>query len=106
MDNENIFEELMPRENCESVEQITTKNIKNINASMIFLVIIACGYSVLFVIMAIDINGMTNNLNRIVNYMDTIQSKQLNATIIENLQKDFTLVKDCVLHKYCKRVPD
>ena len=49
---------------------------------------------------------MTNNLNRIVDYMDTIQSKQLNTTIIENLQKDFTLVKDCVLHKYCKRVPD
>lgn len=56
--------------------------------------------------MAININEMTNNLNRIVNYMDTIQSKQLNATIIEDMRKDFTLVKDCVLHKYCKRVPD
>ena len=103
---EDIFEEFIPKENRESVEQITTKNIKNINASMILLVIIACGYSVLFVIMAININEMTNNLNRIVDYMDTIQSKQLNATIIENMQKDFTLVKDCVLHKYCKRVPD
>ena len=106
MDDENIFEELMPRENRESVEQITTKNIKNINASMIFLVIIACGYSVLFVIMAIDINGMTNNLNRIVNYMDTIQSTQLNTTAIEKMQKDFILLKDCMLNKYCKRVPD
>lgn len=103
MDDKNLFEELMPRENRESVEKITTKNI---NASMIFLVIIACGYSVLFVIMAININEMTNNLNRIVDYMDTIQSKQLNATIVENMQKDFKLVKDCVLHKYCKRVHD
>ena len=106
MENEDIFEELVPRENRESVEQTTTKNIKNINSSMIFLVIIACGYSVLFVIMAININGMTNNLNQIINYMDTIQSTQLNTTVIENMQKDFTLVKDCVLHKYCKRVPD
>jgi type IV secretory pathway component VirB8 len=106
MDDKNLFEELIPKDNRESDEQTTTKNIKNINSSMIFLVIIACGYSVLFVIMVININGMTNNLNRIVNYMDTIQSKQLNTTIIENMQRDFTLVKDCVLHKYCKRVPD
>jgi hypothetical protein len=106
MDDKNLFEELLPRENRDSDEQITTKNIKNINSSMIFLVIIASGYSILFVIMAININEMTNNLNRIVNYMDTIQSKQLNATIIEDMRKDFTLVKDCVLHKYCKRVPD
>ena len=103
MKNENIFEELIPKENRESVEQTT---IKSINSSMIFLVILACGYSVLFVTMAININGMTNNLNKIINYMDTIQSTQLNTTVIENMQKDFTLVKDCVLHKYCKRVPD
>jgi len=82
------------------------ENIRKINYSMIFLVILACGYSVLFVTMALNINSMTNNLDRIVNLMDVIESKQINTTAVDSLHKDLTLMKDCMLHKYCKRVPD
>jgi len=83
----------------------TTQNIRNINYGMILLVAIACGYSVLFVTMAININSMTNNLEKIIHFMDTIQQGQVNATLIDSIHTDMNLVKDCVLHKYCKRVP-
>tara|TARA_B110000967_G_scaffold200004_1_gene235170 strand:+ start:477 stop:794 length:318 start_codon:yes stop_codon:yes gene_type:complete len=82
------------------------ENIRKINYSMILLVILASGYSVLFIIMAVNINSMTNNLDRIINVMDTIESKQINTTTVDYLHKDLILLKDCMLHKYCKRVPD
>ena len=49
---------------------------------------------------------MKNNLNTIVNNMDNVLSKQVNITTIEKMQNDLTLLKDCMLNKYCKRVPD
>ena len=56
--------------------------------------------------MAVNINSMTNNLDRIINVMDTIESKQINTTTVDYVDKDLILLKDCMLHKYCKRVPD
>ena len=83
----------------------TTQNIRNLNYGMILLILIACGYSVLFVTMAININSMTNNLEKIIHFMDTIQQGQVNATLIDSMRTTMNLMKDCVLHKYCKRVP-
>jgi len=89
-----------------SDEITTTQNIRNINYSMIFLVVIACGYSVLFITMAININSMTNNLDQIIQFMTKIQQSQMNATTVESIHTNLNLMKDCMLHKYCKRVPD
>jgi hypothetical protein len=89
-----------------SDEITTTQNIRNINYSMIFLVVIACGYSVLFITMAININSMTNNLEQIIQFMTKIQQSQINATTVESIHTNLNLMKDCMLHKYCKRVPD
>ena len=88
-----------------SDEITTTQNIRNINYSMIFLVVIACGYSVLFITMAININSMTNNLEQIIQFMTKIQQSQINATTVESIHTNLNLMKDCMLHKYCKRVP-
>ena len=93
-------------DNHKSVEIDTTQNIRNINYSMIFLVVIACGYSVLFITMAININSMTNNLDLIIQFMTKIQQSQMNATTVESIHTNLNLMKDCMLHKYCKRVPD
>jgi len=93
-------------DNHKSDEITTTQNIRNINYSMIFLVVIACGYSVLFITMAININSMTNNLDLIIQFMTKIQQSQMNATTVESIHTNLNLMKDCMLHKYCKRVPD
>jgi hypothetical protein len=93
-------------DNHKSDEITTTQNIRNINYSMIFLVVIACGYSVLFITMAININSMTNNLDQIIQFMTKIQQSQMNATTVESIHTNLNLMKDCMLHKYCKRVPD
>jgi len=93
-------------DNHKSDEITTTQNIRNINYSMIFLVVIACGYSVLFITMAININSMTNNLDQIIQFMTKIQQSQMNVTTVESIHTNLNLMKDCMLHKYCKRVPD
>jgi hypothetical protein len=98
-------EELISR-NRESVEEMTTENIKGINTKMILLILIATGYSILFITMTMNTIEMKNNLNTIVNNMDNVLSKQVNITTIEKMQNDLTLLKDCMLNKYCKRVPD
>ena len=82
----------------------TTQNIRNINYGMICLIMITCGYSVLFVTMAININSMTNNLDLIIQFMTNIQQTQMNTTTIESIHTNLNLMKDCILHKYCKRV--
>ena len=84
----------------------TNQNIRNINYNMIFLVILACGYSVLFIIMSININSMTNNLDKIIQVMNKIQQGQINTTYVQSIHNNMNLLQDCMLHKYCKRVPD
>ena len=90
----------------EIITNDNNKNIKNINYSMIFLVILASSYSVLFITMAININDMTNNLNKNSSVMNIIEDKQINTTTVDYIKNNLYLIQDCVLHKYCKRVPD
>jgi DNA modification methylase len=71
-------------DNHKSDEIATTQNIRNINYSMIFLVVIACGYSVLFITMAININSMTNNLDLIIQFMTKELDYIMMSTIIWN----------------------
>ena len=45
-------------------------NIRNINYSMFFLLILASGYSFLFITMAMNTSSMNNNLNKIIDVMN------------------------------------
>jgi hypothetical protein len=97
-------EQLLDKHNGDEI--LTTQNICNIKYNVFFLVLIACSYSVLFITMAINLNSMTDNLDLIIQFMNSIQQKQINATTIESIHDNLNLMKDCILHKYCKRVPD
>jgi len=99
-------EQLLDNHKIDETETSTTQNIRNINYGMIFLIVLACGYSVLFVTMAINIHSMTNNLDLIILFMTKIQQSQMNATTVESIHENLNLMKNCVLHKYCKRIPD
>ena len=80
-------------------------NIRNINYSIFFLVILAIGYSYLFITMAMNTSSMNNNLNKIIDVMNKIDLNNINSTSIDSIHNNFSLITDCVLHKYCKRVP-
>ena len=80
-------------------------NIRNINYSMFILLILACGYSLLFITMAMNTNSMNNNLNKIIDVMNKIDLNNLNSTSIDSIHNNISLISECVLHKYCKRVP-
>ena len=80
-------------------------NIRNINYSVFFLLILASGYSFLFITMAMNTSSMNNNLNKIIDVINKIDLHNLNTTSIDSVHNNFSLITDCVLHKYCKRVP-
>ena len=96
-----------PQDNDDKTPQDNV-NIRNINYIMFFLVILASGYSFLFITMAMNTSSMNNNLNKIIdviNKIDLHNLNNLNTTSIESIHNNFSLITDCVLHKYCKRVP-
>ena len=80
-------------------------NIRNINYSMFILLILACGYSFLFITMALNTSSMNNNLNKIIDVINRIDLNNINATSINSIHNNISLISECVLHKYCKRVP-
>ena len=80
-------------------------NIRNINYSMFFLLILAIAYTFLFINMAMNTSSMNNNLNKIIDVMNRVDLNNLNTTSIDSIHNNFSLITDCVLHKYCKRVP-
>jgi len=49
----------------------------------------------------IDIHNMDNNLDKII---DIINLVVVNTTSADSMRNDLTLIKECILHKYCKRV--
>jgi len=103
---------------CEMKEQLLNKNDKNdknldnvnirtINYSIFFLVLLACGYSFLFITMTMNTSSMNNNLNKIIDVINKIDLHNLHNlnTTIEPIHTNLSLITECVLHKYCKRVP-
>ena len=80
-------------------------NIRNINYSVLFLILLAMAYSYLFITMAMNTSSMNNNLNKIIDVMNMIDLSNLNSTDIDSISNNFSLIADCALNKYCKRVP-
>jgi hypothetical protein len=80
-------------------------NIRNINYSIFFLVILAIGYSYLFITMAMNTSSMNNNLNKIIDVINIIDLNNVNTTSIDSIHNNLSLITECVVHKYCKRIP-
>ena len=80
-------------------------NIRNINYSIFFLVILAIGYSYLFITMAMNTCSMNNNLNKIIDVINIIDLNNVNTTSIDSIHNNLSLITECVVHKYCKRIP-
>lgn len=55
-------------------------------------------YSILTTLVYIDIHNIATNMTAI---MDVINNT--NATQVANVQYDLSLIKNCVLNRYCKR---
>jgi len=79
--------------------------IQNINYSMFFLLLLACGYSYLFITMAMNTSSMNNNLNKIIDVMNHFDFNNINTTSIDSIYNNISIISECVLNKYCKRVP-
>jgi hypothetical protein len=91
--------------NDDKTPPLDNVNIRNINYSVFFLLLLASGYSFLFITMAMNTSSMNNNLNKIIDIINKIDLHNLNTTSIDSVHNNFSLITDCVLHKYCKRVP-
>ena len=48
-----------------------------------------------------DIHNMANNLDKIIDIINI----NINTTTTTALHNDLSQIKECVLNKYCKRVP-
>jgi hypothetical protein len=86
----------------------TDKNQDDIgisNYSIFLLVILVCGYSFLFIVMALNTSSMNNNLNKIIDVINILDLHNVNATSINSIHNKISVISECVLHKYCKRVP-
>ena len=79
--------------------------IQNINYSMFFLLLLACGYSYLFITMAMNTSSMNNNLNKIIDVMNHFDFNNINTTSIDSIYNNISIISECILNKYCKRVP-
>ena len=57
----------------------------------------------MLIIITINISNMANNLDTIIDFMNTLQQLQMNNTNIDGINQDLHTIKDCVLNRYCKR---
>ena len=99
------MKEPLINDNDDKTPPLDNVNIRNISYSVFFLLILASGYSFLFITMAMNTSSMNNNLNKIIDVINKIDLHNLNTTSIDSVHNNFSLITDCVLHKYCKRVP-
>ena len=75
-------------------------NINNIYKISIVTMILSI-YCTILLFMYNDIHNMANNLDKIIDIINI----NINTTTTTALHNDLSQIKDCVLNKYCKRVP-
>jgi uncharacterized protein YoxC len=84
------------------------KQNDNNNTNMIYicvpLFIIAIAYTTLMIFIYTDIHNMSNNLDKIIDIVNIITHIDANTTSVDSMRNDLMLIKECILHKYCKRV--
>lgn len=77
---------------------LQTKNNQNtiINYNTIGFVFFATTYTVIIILIYNDIHKMSNNLDQIIDLIN------INTTEAMSIRQDFNIIKECVLHKYCR----
>lgn len=79
----------------ENLLQTENKHSTIINYNTIGFIFFATTYTVIIILIYSDIHKMSNNFDQI---MDMV-----NITNAIDSRNDFNLIKECVLHKYCRR---
>ena len=98
-------------QNANQLQIETQLQIQN-QTRMIYAVVAAgFGYAAIMGMIYYDIHHMNQNLDWIVNLAnDTITfanaNVNVNATAIEDARHSLNEIAECVLHKYCRRVPE
>ena len=94
--NEEIKEPLLDNNN----NLIVDNNNNNIYKISIVTMILSI-YCTILLFMYNDIHNMADNVNKIIDIINI----NINTTTTTALHNDLSQIKDCVLNKYCKRVP-
>jgi len=84
-------------------EHLVPKNNTNtaVDYSLIFIVLFVTTYTTIIALIYIDIHKMSNNLDKII---DLINVVNVNTTEVNSIRQDTSIIKDCILNKYCRRV--
>ena len=72
----------------------------------IYIAMTIIGYTIMFIIIAININNIAINVNNMIEIINTIESKQYNATDIESIYQQLHTLTNCFYNKYCRRIPN
>lgn len=67
--------------------------------------VISISYMTFMILIYLNIRNMSNNMDRMMDTIDMLNGLT-NETTIEDSKQDLSLIKDCVINKYCRRVPD
>ncbi len=101
--NEEIKELLLDNNSIEDnnnnliLDNNNNNNIYKIPMAIMILSI----YCAILLFMYNDIHNMADNLNKIIDIINI----NVNTTTTTAIRYDVSKIKDCVLDKYCKRVP-
>tara|TARA_B110000967_G_C18858197_1_gene548426 strand:- start:467 stop:748 length:282 start_codon:yes stop_codon:yes gene_type:complete len=72
---------------------------------IIYIGVISITYTTIMVLLYLNIRNMSNNMDRMMDTIDMLNGLT-NETTIEDSKQDLSFIKDCVINKYCRRVPD
>ena len=77
-----------------------------INSNLIiFITFLYCSTFLIYMIMMYqDIHKIYNNVESVTNMIN--QYNHYNQYGFNQIREDLSQINECVLHKYCKRVPD
>lgn len=72
---------------------------------IIFITFLYCSTFLIYMIMMYqDIHKIYNNVESVTDIIN--QYHYYNVSGFNKIREDLSEINDCVLHKYCKRVPD
>tara|TARA_B110000438_G_C15629002_1_gene570091 strand:+ start:81 stop:464 length:384 start_codon:yes stop_codon:yes gene_type:complete len=124
--NKRLLNPIKNNENTEILNNISNDNDSNDNASndnasndstnliicnnqniyqIFFIMSSAVCYFIMLLMMYNDIHNMSNNLDKIIDFINVNMNININTTMIDYIHKDISLISNCVINKYCKRVP-
>ena len=97
---DNNFTEDNNNNNNNNNNNLIVENDNNIYKIPIAIMILSI-YCAILLFMYNDIHNMADNLNKIIDIINI----NVNTTTTTAIHYDVSKIKECVLNKYCKRVP-